>query len=120
MRSTSRAITLPRSAAAVLALTAIVAGPIRAQAQATSEARGAWGGKTNGQGHYADINGLKLYYEIHGEGKPIILLHGGLGAIEMFGPNLAALAEGHQVIALDLQGHGRTADIDRPISVELM
>jgi hypothetical protein len=49
-----------------------------------------------------------------------VLLHGGLGAIEMFGPNLPALAKGHRVIAVDLQGHGRTADIDRPISVELM
>jgi pimeloyl-ACP methyl ester carboxylesterase len=66
------------------------------------------------------VNGLKLYYEIHGAGKPLILLHGGLGAIEMFGPNLPALAKGREVIAVDLQGHGRTADIDRPISVELM
>jgi pimeloyl-ACP methyl ester carboxylesterase len=66
------------------------------------------------------VNGIKLYYETHGVGKPLILLHGGLGAIEMFGPNLPALAKGRQVIAVDLQGHGRTADIDRPISVELM
>src|SRR5436309_12169062 len=69
---------------------------------------------------YADVNGIKLYYEIHGAGRPVILLHGGLGAIEMFGPNLAALAKGRQVIGVDLQGHGRTADIDRPLSVELM
>src|SRR5438094_9752592 len=69
---------------------------------------------------YADVNGIKLDYEIHGTGRPLILLHGGLGAIEMFGPNLAALAKGRQVIAVDLQGHGRTADIDRPLSVELM
>src|SRR5213082_2216782 len=71
-------------------------------------------------GQYADVNGIKLYYEIHGAGRPLILLHGGLGAIEMFGPNLPALAEGHRVIAVDLQGHGRTADVDRPISVETM
>src|SRR2546426_11838842 len=69
---------------------------------------------------YADVNGIKLYYEIHGTGRPVILLHGGLGAIEMFGPNLPALAKGRQVIGVDLQGHGRTADIDRPISPELM
>jgi pimeloyl-ACP methyl ester carboxylesterase len=56
-----------------------------------------------------------MYYEIHGTGRPLVLLHGGLGAIEMFGPNLAALAKGRQVIAVDLQGHGRTADIDRPL-----
>jgi len=72
------------------------------------------------RGRYARVNGLDLYYEIHGSGRPLILLHGGLGAIEMFGPNLPALAKGRQVIAVDLQGHGRTADIDRPLSVQLM
>lgn len=82
--------------------------------------RGAWGSDTKGEGHYADVNGLRLYYELHGAGRPVVLLHGGLGAIEMFGPNLAALAKSHQVIGVDLQGHGRTADIDRPIRVELM
>lgn len=71
-------------------------------------------------GKYAEVNGIRLYYEIHGAGRPLVLLHGGLGAIEMFGPNLPALAKGRQVIAVDLQGHGRTADIDRPINVELM
>lgn len=59
-------------------------------------------------------------HEISGSGRPLVLLHGGLGAIEMFGPNLPALAAGRQVIAVDLQGHGRTADVDRPLSVELM
>jgi len=84
------------------------------------EAQGPWGSATKGRGEYADVNGIKLYYEIHGTGRPVILLHGGLGAIEMFGPNLPALAKGRQVIGVDLQGHGRTADIDRPISPELM
>ena len=69
---------------------------------------------------YADVNGIKLYYETHGTGRPLILLHGGLGATPMFGPNLPALAKGRQVIGVDLQGHGRTADIDRPIRTELM
>lgn len=69
---------------------------------------------------YAPVNGLQLYYEIYGSGQPLVLLHGGLGAIEMFGPNIQTLASSHQVIAVDLQGHGRTADIDRPISVEYM
>ena len=69
---------------------------------------------------YADVNGIRLYYEIHGAGRPLVLLHGGLGAIEMFGPNLPALANGRRVIAVDLQGHGRTADIDRPLSLEAM
>src|SRR4051812_18321945 len=71
-------------------------------------------------GDYAEVNGIRLYYEIHGEGAPLILLHGGLGAIEMFGWNLPALAAGRQVIAGDLQGHGRTADIDRPLRIDLM
>jgi pimeloyl-ACP methyl ester carboxylesterase len=80
---------------------------------------GPWGGK-QGAGKYADVNGIKLYYEVHGTGYPLILLHGGLGATSMFGPNLPALAKGRQVIAVDLQGHGRTADIDRPLSPQLM
>jgi pimeloyl-ACP methyl ester carboxylesterase len=71
-------------------------------------------------GEYADVNGINLYYETHGTGRPLILLHGGLGSGEMFGPVLPQLAERHQVIAVDLQGHGRTADIDRPIDARLM
>jgi pimeloyl-ACP methyl ester carboxylesterase len=106
--------------AALLAVAAIIAAPTRVQAQLKPDAQGPWGGRTNGEGHYADVNGIKLYYETQGTGKPLILLHGGLGAIEMFGPNLPALAKGRQVVAVDLQGHGRTADIDRPIRVELM
>src|SRR5881409_1785324 len=73
-----------------------------------------------GTGQYAEVNGLKLYYETHGAGRPLILLHGGLGSGEMFGPTIPALAEHHQVVVPDLQGHGRTADIDRPIDVRLM
>ncbi|MGH2490023.1 MAG: alpha/beta fold hydrolase [Candidatus Limnocylindria bacterium] len=84
--------------------------------RATSEAES----KAKFAGQYADVNGIKLYYEIHGAGQPLVLIHGGLGAIEMFGPNLPALAKGRQVIGVDLQGHGRTADIDRPLSAELM
>ena len=71
-------------------------------------------------GNYANVNGIKLYYEIYGTGRPLILLHGGLGAIETFGPNLAALAKGRRVIGVDLQAHGRTADIDRPLRTDLM
>lgn len=75
---------------------------------------------TPAAGTYADVNGLHLYYETHGSGPPIILLHGGLMSGEMFGPVLPALAEHHQVVVPDLQGHGRTADIDRPIDVRLL
>lgn len=75
---------------------------------------------TTTKGTYAEVNGINLYYETHGAGRPMILLHGGLGSGEMFGPTLPALAEHRQVIVPDLQGHGRTADVDRPIDVRLM
>jgi pimeloyl-ACP methyl ester carboxylesterase len=71
-------------------------------------------------GQYVQVNGINLYYEVHGTGRPLILLHGGLMSGEMFGPVLPLLAEHHQVITVDLQGHGRTADIDRPLDVRLM
>src|SRR5690348_17053473 len=79
-----------------------------------------WATGTPGTGQYAEVNGINLYFETHGSGRPLILLHGGLGSGEMFGPVLPALGERHQVIAVDLQGHGRTADIDRPIDIRLM
>jgi pimeloyl-ACP methyl ester carboxylesterase len=69
---------------------------------------------------YAKINGLKLYYEIHGKGEPLVLLHGGLGSTGMFGELLPSLKIGRQVIVVDLQAHGRTADIDRPLRYESM
>jgi pimeloyl-ACP methyl ester carboxylesterase len=72
-------------------------------------------------GKFANVNGLHLYYEMHGAGQPLVLLHGGFGVIGMFAQNLLpALAENHQVIAVELQGHGHTADIDRPFSFEQM
>src|SRR5438105_13466604 len=79
-----------------------------------------WTTEVKGTGQYAEVNGINLYYETQGTGRPLILLHGGLGSGEMFGPVLPLLAQQHQVVAVDLQGHGRTADIDRPIDVKLM
>lgn len=73
------------------------------------------------KGQHAEVNDIKLYYEIHGAATkqpPLILLHGGLGLIEMMSTVLADLAKSRQVIAIDLQGHGRTADSDRPIRYE--
>ena len=65
------------------------------------------------------VNGLKMYYEIHGSGRPLILLHGGGSTItSTFGRILPELAKTHQVIAVELQAHGRTKDIDRPLSFE--
>jgi pimeloyl-ACP methyl ester carboxylesterase len=66
------------------------------------------------KGH-VEAGGVRYGYEIHGAGAPLLLLHGGFGTLEMFGPVLGRLAEHHQVIAVDLYGHGRTALTDRPI-----
>jgi pimeloyl-ACP methyl ester carboxylesterase len=66
---------------------------------------------------YVAANGLNYYYQVRGEGEPLLLLHGGLGQIEMFGPILPVLAEKRCVIGVDLHGHGRTALGDRPINL---
>ncbi|MFI6266486.1 alpha/beta fold hydrolase [Micromonospora sp. NPDC051006] len=69
---------------------------------------------------YAEVNGLRLWYESHGDGRPLVLLHGGFGAAETFAPMLPALSERHRVVGVDLQGHGHTADADRPLRYESM
>jgi pimeloyl-ACP methyl ester carboxylesterase len=79
-----------------------------------------WTTDVKGTGRYAEVNGINLYFETHGSGRPLILLHGGLGSGEMFGPVLPVLAERHQVITVDLQGHGRTVDIDRPLDMRFL
>jgi len=79
-----------------------------------------WTSHVTGTGRYVEVNGVNLYVETHGTGRPLVLLHGGLGSGEMFGPILPVLAEHHQVVVVDLQGHGRTADVDRPLDVRLM
>lgn len=66
---------------------------------------------------HVEVNGVNYYYEIHGKGEPLLLLHGGLGSIDMFAPVLPVLAENREVIAVDLQGHGRTNLGNRPISL---
>ncbi|MGA2514445.1 MAG: alpha/beta fold hydrolase [Candidatus Limnocylindrales bacterium] len=68
----------------------------------------------------AGVNGISLAYQIHGGGRPLVLLHGGFGSVEMFGPNVAALAAGRQVIGVDLRSHGRTPAVDRPMRFETM
>src|SRR5215212_4820541 len=72
-------------------------------------------------GHYALINGLNMYYEIHGSGRPLVLLHGAVSTIETsFGKVLPLLQQTRQVIAIEQQAHGRTQDIDRPLTIEQM
>jgi pimeloyl-ACP methyl ester carboxylesterase len=73
------------------------------------------------RGDYVQVNGLNMYYEIHGKGQPLVLLHGAFSAIgTSFGKVLPLLAKRRQVIAFELQAHGRTADIDRPLTIEGM
>jgi pimeloyl-ACP methyl ester carboxylesterase len=70
---------------------------------------------------YRDVNGLDMYYEIHGRGRPLVLLHGAMGTIEScFEKLLPGLAATRTVVAVELQGHGRTVDIDRPLSYQQM
>src|SRR5215468_532967 len=75
--------------------------------------------KPGSHGKYASVNGLRMYYEDHGNGQPVILLHGGISTIEKdYSKIIPVLSKNHRVIAIELQGHGHTADIDRPLSYE--
>jgi pimeloyl-ACP methyl ester carboxylesterase len=75
-------------------------------------------GSTDMRTGYAPVGDLRMYYEVHGSGEPLVLLHGAYMTIEMMGPLVNGLAESRRVIAVELQGHGRTADIDRPLTYE--
>jgi pimeloyl-ACP methyl ester carboxylesterase len=97
--------------------TSLVA-PVRSFAQAETTTAGSTM-ETTPQTGYAPVNGLEMYYEIHGSGEPLVLLHGSFGAIDLWGSILTTLAEHHQIIAVEFQGHGHTADIiDRPLGYE--
>jgi len=69
---------------------------------------------------YAEVDDLRMYYEIHGDGAPLVFLHGAYMTIDSSGPIIPGLAETREVIAFELQGHGRTADVDRPVTYEGM
>ncbi len=70
-------------------------------------------------GRYANVNGLKMYYEVQGNGFPLVLIHGGGSTIgTTFGRILPVLAKTHKIIAVEMQAHGHTADINRPLSFE--
>src|ERR1700686_358646 len=68
----------------------------------------------------ARVNGIELAYQVFGTGSPLVLLHGGFGSVEMFGPNVELLAAGRRVIGVDLQSHGRSPMADRPMRFETM
>ncbi len=72
------------------------------------------------QAGYAPVNGLEMYYEVHGTGQPLVVLHGAYMTIGTMGEIVPGLAETRRVIAVELQGHGRTADVDRPLTYEQM
>ncbi|KAA2261112.1 alpha/beta fold hydrolase [Solihabitans fulvus] len=75
------------------------------------------GTEATGRSGYADVNGLHMYYELHGRGTPLVLLHGGMLTIDLnFAGLIPTLARTHLVIGVELQGHGRTADIERAIT----
>lgn len=68
----------------------------------------------------ADVNGTRLAYQVFGDGKPLVLLHGGFGSVDMYGGNVELLAAAHRVIGVDLQSHGRTPAAHRPMRFETM
>jgi pimeloyl-ACP methyl ester carboxylesterase len=96
---------LSRAARAVLLPAVMTMMPVSLPAQTTDV------------GHYADVNGIRMYYELHGTGQPLVLIHGGGSTIATsFGRLLPALATSHRVIAVELQAHGRTSDRNAPES----
>jgi pimeloyl-ACP methyl ester carboxylesterase len=71
-------------------------------------------------GQYANINGVRIWYESFGNGKPVLVLHGGTGSLEDMREQIRALAASHLVVAVDSRGHGRSTDSDAPLSYALM
>ncbi|WP_077963742.1 alpha/beta fold hydrolase [Ensifer adhaerens] len=88
--------------------TALIAGALLLSGTAFAEAEPV--------GNRVDVNGMKMYYEVSGEGEPLVVLHGAYMNIPSMGAIIPKLAETHKVYAVELQGHGRTTDIDRPIT----
>ena len=89
----------------------MLAGPTMVDAQTNPSSSG-----TAPAGHRVPVNGMSMYYEVSGQGDPLIVLHGAYMNIPAMGAIIPALAKNHRVYALEAQGHGRTTDIDRPIT----
>jgi pimeloyl-ACP methyl ester carboxylesterase len=102
---------------ALIAAAACLSAPVFAQVQGAKPEMQAPAKPLPARSGHVPANGLNYYYEVHGQGEPLLLLHGGLGSIDMFGPLLPQLAAGRQVIAVDLHGHGRTQLGNRKIDL---
>ncbi|HEX6373955.1 MAG TPA: alpha/beta hydrolase [Longimicrobium sp.] len=113
----STAVTLLATLVATAAAAIAAPTPVHAQQGNAAMQTAAAPPSTPARTGYVQANGVRYYYEIHGQGEPLLLLHGGLGSIQMFGPVLPLLARSRQVIGVDLHGHGRTALGDREISL---
>jgi pimeloyl-ACP methyl ester carboxylesterase len=110
-----------RSGSLLAATVAMIAIATVAPSQQTAPPRERGDANQNAKARYATVSGLQMYYEIHGKGRPLVLLHGAFSNIETdFGKLLPVLAKKRQVIAIEQQAHGHTADIDRPLTYEQM
>lgn len=116
MRITIETVARANLIAMIATVAASFAAPTIVQAAQEKPAMEIAMPKPSKSGHAA-VNGLNYYYAVYGTGEPLLLLHGGMGQIEMFGPSLTKLAQSRQVIGVDLHGHGRTALGDREISL---
>ncbi|MGH2598028.1 MAG: alpha/beta fold hydrolase [Dehalococcoidia bacterium] len=101
----------------LIAFSAAVAHP---DLRITQSSGGSQMTSTAAQTGHAPVNGLNMYHENHGAGRPLLLLHGAYMSTSAFDALIPTLAQNRQTIAVDLQGHGRTADVDRPITYEGM
>jgi pimeloyl-ACP methyl ester carboxylesterase len=97
-----------------------IAAPAAAEAATPAKPAAVAAATKPAKSGYVKANGVRYYYEVRGQGAPLLLLHGGLGSTDMFGPVYPRLTQKHQVIAVDLYGHGRTALTDRPFTLEGM
>jgi pimeloyl-ACP methyl ester carboxylesterase len=109
-----RAVLTTFRAAAAAAV--VLVSPVQAREATTNSAAA----PTRIEAGHIEARGIRYYYEVHGQGEPLLLLHGGLGSADMFAPILPILAEKRKVIGIDLHGHGRTELGDRPIELDAM
>jgi pimeloyl-ACP methyl ester carboxylesterase len=103
-----------------MSLVNVAVGLAQEDAGAATPVGGATMTQTDGQSGYATVNGLDMYYEIHGAGEPLVLVHGGFMTAAMLAELATALAQTRQVILVELEGHGHTRMLDRPLSYEQM